>query len=232
MADWRSKEDPSGWAVARPTELDAEEDPLVELARIVSEDAGFSDRRGERGEKVRPIREEPITAAPCPPSLKLSCCRSWNRLSPRARRRRRSRAPSRRRRPCSRSRSQSRRPTRACPRSRSPAGPKYSGRRCNRLSVRPTMTTGGRRAASFDRRPARTIREARAGDPYGARTPDRRTRSTLPSPRTRPSRRRRKRGGRSVRGAPSGRQQPAAGPSTPEYRFRGPAGDYKNAARR
>jgi hypothetical protein len=38
---------------------DAEEDPLVELARIVSEDAGFSDRRAERAEKIRPIREEP-----------------------------------------------------------------------------------------------------------------------------------------------------------------------------
>src|SRR5688500_10617571 len=37
--------------------LEGEEDPLVELARIVSEDSGFY---GSRGERLKPVREEPV----------------------------------------------------------------------------------------------------------------------------------------------------------------------------
>ena len=46
----------SGQAAERRS-FDAEEDPLVELARIVSEDGGFA---GNRPERARPSREEPI----------------------------------------------------------------------------------------------------------------------------------------------------------------------------
>jgi hypothetical protein len=208
--------------------FDAEEDPLVELARIVSEDGGFSERRGERSEKVRPIREEPDHRSALSAELEAELLQELESSFAA----RQASTPPQRQKPAPASVQPIPKPQVA----QQPAAiPMPVGRRPNVPPPAETQSAGPaalddteaedllrsieHQLGQFERR-AQAIHTAPASD--GADQ----IASVFDARQTRPEQSEHGQPKRSD-GAPSARQQAAAGPSPSEYRFRGPAGDYK-----